>query len=116
MTYHPDNDVRGEYRRNRASVADNVCSGSGKPAAMEDAFCLNTLTVTQFGTEEEEPCRAYLAAVFDGHRGGHASAHASKVFPGLLRQTLARRHRTSDAAALKTAWNLTVHSYLETGT
>lgn len=90
-----------------------VVSVKGKREKQEDMFSLRSLSVMPLG--EEEPVRAHLAAVYDGHRGVEASKFATVEFPALVRKSLARRHRTSDTAALRVAWEALSSLYLRTG-
>lgn len=72
----------------------------------------DTSVLTSFTAETSAGQRSFvLAAVFDGHRGPAASAHAAAHLPSAVSAAIAE----ADPAPLAVAWRQVVDSYLESG-
>jgi serine/threonine protein phosphatase PrpC len=81
-----------------------VSEDLGARRVQEDTHVLTSFTTSP---AVGPPSRCVLAAVFDGHRGGAASAHAAEHLPGAVRSALAR----GEPSPLAAAWRAVCDSY-----
>ncbi len=92
----------------------------GKRAAQEDHYVLTSFDTTTSAPSANisenspmnSPRRHVLAAVFDGHRGARAAAHAAATLPRQVEAALAR----AEPSALAAAWRCVAAEYAELGT
>lgn len=90
------------------SVVDSGSFSSiGSRAHMEDTSVLTSFTARGASAERSFT----LAAVFDGHRGGKASAHASASLAAAVADAIA----AGEPSPLGVAWRAVVDGYLRTG-
>lgn len=88
-----------------AGVAESI----GRRTKQEDQHVLTSFTTAP--RSDAPPATFVLGAVFDGHRGGAASAHAAKVLPQAVRAAIER----AEPAPLAAAWRTVCESYLALG-
>jgi serine/threonine protein kinase/serine/threonine protein phosphatase PrpC len=103
-------DPVGEARGIPLVVDSGSFASIGRRAHMEDAFVLTSFTASGASFTATE--RSFtLAAVFDGHRGGAASAHARATLADAVAGAIA----AGEPSPLAVAWRGVVDGYLRTG-
>lgn len=94
----------------RPAVVDaGVASAIGARAAQEDTTVLTSFSAIPQG--ESSATRFTLACVFDGHRGGGASAHAAAAIGPAVQEAIAR----GEVSPLAVAWRSVCESYRQSG-